>query len=178
MSARWVVPVLLAIAAPSGFSGSASAGFGIGIRLLAPGNGARSGPPGGGSGEHAVSVITCSSAAGASSVQVHCNLPTFVDISEVEASANGAPPDPCGGLSAAPGVTCTTYGGRSIAQQAGEGVSLMSAESAIRLGPDAGSAGVAGGPVYEIQRRDSLSTLVAVQAVNPDSRTVELLVTF
>lgn len=154
MHLRWVVPVLLALAASSGLAGSAMGGFNIEIQVLAASGGARAAPaPGGGQRQNGGGPTTCSSSSGAASVRVNCNTPTFVQISELD--------------------------GRPVAQPAMEGVSLLPADTALRLeGEPERPAGAPTGALYEIRRRDSLSTLVAVQQVDPDSRTVELLVTF
>lgn len=153
MHLRWVVPVLLALAASSGLAGSATGGFNIEIQVLAAAGGAPAAPaPGGGQPQDGGGPTTCSSSSGAASVRVNCNTPTFVQISELD--------------------------GRPVAHPANEGVSLLAADTALRLEEPDRPAGAPSGALYEIRRRDSLSTLVAVQQVDPDSRTVELLVTF
>jgi hypothetical protein len=153
MHLRWVVPILLALAAPSGLGGAATGGFIIEIQVLAGSGRAPAAPaPGGGQPQDSGGPTTCSSSSGAVSVRVNCNTPTFVQISELD--------------------------GPAVAQLANEGVSLLPAETALRLEQPERPADAPTGALYEIRRRDSLSTLVAVQQVDPDSRTVELLVTF
>ena len=184
MHLRWLAPLLLAVAAPSGFSGSATGAFNIEIQVHAagvappvPGGIAEPARDGGGG------PTTCSSASGTASVRVNCSTPTFVQISEVDDSlssrqSGGLEADACGQLQQVPGLTCVSYGSRLVAQPASQGVSLLPGETALRIEEPGGANGAATGTLYEIRRRDSLSTLVAVQQVDPDSRTVELLVTF
>lgn len=181
MQCRWFVPLLLALAAPSGFGGSAAGTFGIDIQLLAAG-GAAPVVPAPADAAPQVDVrgpTTCSSASGGSSVRVSCSTPTFVQISDGQAvagSLRGLRPDEdaCGQLASVPGLTCVSYAGHVVEHSSNEGVSLLPASTAQRIEEP----GTAAGALYEIRRRDSLSTLVAVQTVNPDSGTVELLVTF
>lgn len=181
MPGRWLVPILLALSAPSGFGGSATGAFGIEIQLqVAGGNPPSVSLPGGvpiQAGDRG--PTTCSSASGGSSVRVSCSTPTFVQISDGQAIAGsfrGLRPneDACGQLASVPGLTCVSYAGHVVEHTSNEGVSLLPASTAQRIEDP----GTAAGALYEIRRRDSLSTLVAVQTVNPDSGTVELLVTF
>lgn len=184
MHLRWIAPLLLAMAAPSGFSGSASGTFNIEVQVHAAGiappvPGGVGGPAQDGGG----GPTTCSSASGTASVRVNCSTPTFVQISEVDGSvanrqSGPSEADACGQLQQVAGLTCVSYGSQLAAQPASQGVSLLPAETALRIEEPEGATGAATGTLYEIRRRDSLSTLVAVQQVDPDSRTVELLVTF
>lgn len=186
MPGRWLVPILLALAAPSGFGGSATGAFGIEIQLQVAGASPppppSMSPPGGApiqAGDRG--PTTCSSASGAASVQVSCSTPTFVQISDgaaIASSSRGSrsSEDACGQFAAVPGLTCVSYAGHAIQPSANEGVSLLPADTALRLEEPGIPAGP--GTLYEIRRRDSLSTLVAVQTVDPASRAVELLVTF
>ena len=175
--------MLLALAAPSGFSGSATGAFAIEIQLQAAGGvtppvslpGSAAAPNSG------RGPTTCSSASGASSVQVSCSTPTFVQISDGAGIASGfrgphSSEDACGQLAAVPGLTCVSYANRVADLPTNEGVSLVPADTALRIEEPGMPAGP--GALYEIRRRDSLSTLVAVQTVDPVSRAVELLVTF
>lgn len=182
MPGRWLVPVLLALAAPSGFGGSAAASFGIELQLQAA---AGAPPPGtvpGTAPSQDGGLTTCSSASAASSVRVNCSTPTFVEISDDRpgatrnARAARTAQELCGQLTTVPGITCVSSTRDAVEHPADEGVSLPPAETALRL--DDPGLPASPGAIYEIRRRDSLSTLVAVQTVDPGSRTVELLVTF
>jgi len=182
MSGRWIAPLLLALVAPSGFGGSASGQFGIELQLQAAGGAPPPGTvPGAAPGKDG-GLTTCTSASGASSVRVNCSTPTFVEISDDRpgATRNARAPrtaqEMCGQLTTVPGITCVSSTRDTVEHPADEGVSLPPAETALRL--DDPRLPASPGTVYEIRRRDSLSTLVAVQTVDPASRTVELLVTF
>ena len=181
MQRRWFLPLLLAVAAPSGFGGSAAGSFGIDVQLLAAGGAAPvlPAPAGQAPQDSRPGPATCSSASGASSIRVSCSTPTFVQISDgqtVASSFRGLRPneDACGQLASVPGLTCVSYAGHEVEQTSLEGVSLLPASTALRLEEP----GAAASALYEIRRRDSLSTLVAVQTVDPESGTVELLITF
>lgn len=184
MTSRWIAPLLLAVAAPSGIGGAATGSFGIEVRLQAVAHAAAPQAPVGSPRQGA--PITCSTTTPAgdiSSVQVRCNTPTFVQISGLASGSRllsglgveGDESDACGQLANVPGFSCVTQASNPTAQRRAEGVSLFSADIAV---PMSDPADPSGSLLYEVRRRDSLGTLVAVQTVDPASGTVELLVTF
>lgn len=189
MSLRWGAVLMLALGAPSGYTGSAASDFGIRIGLHMPPDQQRQAPVSGPSPTAGTSVpsdlITCSGATSAvgdaALLRVICSTPTFMQVTGSDVAGRpidaGQPPgEPCDGFRGLAGLTCVA-GVNGPAQSALEGVSLMPAASALQADGDT-AARPYEGQVFELRRRDKLTTLTAIRVVEPESGSVSLLVTF